>query len=287
MILVVEGWAQELMACFLAERGCGGVEIVGEAELVRLVAYCSSADAARELWSASNAYGSVLEEIHGVRPLRSVELEMVVDPGWAHAWRAHFKAARVSRRVAVRPPWEAYQGPVGVNVVQVNPGQAFGTGLHESTRLCIRWLDSILVRDGVPDVALDVGTGTGILAMVMALLGVGHVLALDIDPLAVEAARENVELNGLVGRVEVLEGSLEAVGERLFPLVAANLTGVALRESAGELASKLSNPGRLVASGILLEERPSVERSFLEVGMALRGRRTMGEWCALVLSKGP
>lgn len=282
----VRDWAEDLMVSFLMEQGCGGLQVLEEAEGSVLLAYCPTREQAQSLSQVSRSYALALKEINGATAVISVTLEQVIDPGWAQAWKSHFRPSRVSRRVAVCPPWEPYEGSEGVHVIQIDPGQAFGTGLHETTRLCIEWLDELLVDERVPEVALDLGTGTGILAMAMARLGVGRVVAVDVDPLAVEAARENLRANRLHERVEVLEGSLAAVGTQVFPLVVANLTGTALRENARELAARVCAQGALLVSGILDEETACVVESFSRAGMVERGLRKRGEWCALFLVKG-
>lgn len=275
-------WAQDALVSFLSENGCLGTELLAGSPDPMLLAYCEQERACRKLRSMLEAYGKALEEIHGNNPILGMELEKVEDPGWAHAWKAHFKPARVSNRLAVRPPWDSFEGPEGIQVIQIEPGQAFGTGLHETTRLCLAWLDDLLTGECMPESALDLGTGTGILALAMALLGVGKVVALDLDPLAVEAAKENIRLNGMGARIQALQGSLDSLAPGGFPLVVANLTGSALRRLSRELAAVVRVGGILLVSGILAEEAREVAKSFQRAGMKKLGLRRMGDWRAML-----
>ncbi len=250
-----------------------------------LLAYCKDGRTSESLRCQLMEYAVALEEIHGDTPVFSIELEELQDPGWAQAWKAHFKPCRISQRLAVCPPWECYEGPEGVWVIQVEPGQAFGTGLHETTRLCLEFLDEILSGSQVPDSAVDLGTGTGILAMAMAKMGVKRVVALDRDPLAVDAARENLRLNQLLHRVDLIQGDLDCMRGSSFPLLVANLTGKTLKENARQVSSLVELGGSSILSGILCQEWESVFESFKRFGMVLKDSRTKGDWIALVMAR--
>jgi ribosomal protein L11 methyltransferase len=276
-------WAQDAVISFLSENGCNGLELLEGRSGKVLLAYARDEETFLGLCPRLKDYGKALEEIHGSNPLLGVELEQLQDPGWANAWKAYFKPSMVSRRLAVRPPWSPFQGPEGVKVIQIEPGQAFGTGLHETTRLCLSWMDDLLTEGCSLETALDLGTGTGILALAMARLGVKRVVALDLDPLAVEAAQWNIRINGLEGKIQVLEGGLDLVGARRFPLVVANLTGSTLIGISRELVRVVCPGGTLLVSGILGEETKSVAECFQRVGMKKLASRSMGEWCAMLL----
>lgn len=279
-------WSQEAVISFLDENGCKGVELLEGQPSHVLLAYSRHEASCRDLCRRLRDYGKALEEIHGNNPILAVGLEQLEDPGWAHAWKAFFKPSRISRRLAVRPPWSTFHGPEGIKVIQIEPGQAFGTGLHQSTKLCLTWLDDLVGHGFKPARALDLGTGTGILALGMALLGVERVVALDQDPLAVEAALANTRINGLEGRIQILEGSLEVVGTKGFPLVVANLTAPTLMGMSGDLARSVCDGGTLLVSGILGVEAESVINCFQGAGMKKVGSRRMGEWRALLFSVG-
>ena len=204
---------------------------------------------------------------------------------WADAWKERFTTFRVGERLVVRPSWEPLDARAEDLVVTLDPGRAFGTGQHETTRLCLRALEQYL-RPGAA--VLDVGTGSGILALAAARLGAERVRALDTDATAVAVARENVERNGLGGRVEVTDGSLgpewpwphEPRGR--FDLVLANISSAAVIELLPAAAAALRPQGLLVASGFLGERAGEVEAASAAAGLVTREVVHDGEWCALV-----
>ena len=188
----------------------------------------------------------------------------------------------------VCPTWVNYAARRGEVLIRIDPGMAFGTGQHPTTRLCLEALESRL-RPG--HTVLDVGTGSGILAIAAALLGAERVIALDRDPVAVAVAHQNVATNGVDDRVRVLEGSLSAVAPLpgqdapRFDLVLANISSAGIVEMAPDLAHALAPGGTLVASGI---SEPSVEtcRDTLEkAGLRLLERMDREGWCALVCAQ--
>lgn len=201
---------------------------------------------------------------------------------WRTAWHEHFELVRIPGRrvIVVRPPHIDYRPQPGEVVIDLAPGLAFGTGLHQSTRLALALLAE-LVLDGVS--VLDVGTGSGILAAAAAQLGAGSVVATDIDPLAVEAALDTTRRNRLSERIEVRELSVPA-GE-VFDLVVANLTADLLQGLADELAAALAPGGRLIASGLIDRRRDEVAAAFRGRGLAVVGERSEDEWRGLVFGE--
>jgi ribosomal protein L11 methyltransferase len=165
--------------------------------------------------------------------------------------------------------------------VEVDPGMAFGTGTHETTRLCLEWLDQSW-RGGS---LLDVGTGTGILAIAAALLAPGsRVEAVDVDPLAVDIARENARINGVASHIVLRAGGLEAL-DGCFDVVLANLTADVLVDLADGLTARVCPRGKLVVSGILAGQEGGVSRAFEARGHAVEFVRYLGEWVAIVLGR--
>jgi ribosomal protein L11 methyltransferase len=206
-------------------------------------------------------------------------LEHVVGDAWRDGWRAYFKPLRVGERVVVRPPWEAYEPAPGDVVITLDPGQAFGTGTHESTQLILAALPAQLpaaLR------VLDVGTGSGILAIACLLLGADTVTALDTDPLSVVAAKANAALNGVAARLMVSDQPLESLSER-FDLVLANIEARVLIPLASVLAARVASGGRLLLSGLLHADAAAVRDAYPEFVELERPVR--GDWCALVLQK--
>ena len=204
---------------------------------------------------------------------------------WADAWRAHFRPVPVGRRLLVCPPWDApTPGEDGRVVVLIEPGRAFGTGGHGSTRSCLELLDRALDAVGVPH-ALDAGCGSGVLAIAAARLGVARVDAIDLDPDAVAATADNARRNGVADRVRGTLASIDTWTEQA-PLVLANLLASAHVTLAPKLESLVAPGGRLIAGGLLAAEVPAVAGAFAAVGCWLDELAEHEGWASLLLRRG-
>ena len=174
----------------------------------------------------------------------------IEEQEWEAAWRKHYHTLRLGERLVIKPAWEEYRARAGEVVIELDPGMAFGTGEHATTRLCLLALERHL-RPGM--VVLDLGTGSGVLAIAAAKLGAASVLALDTDPTAVGVARGNVEANGVAGVVTVEEGTLSWRGglwQRGYDLTVANITAYVIQELSHPLVRSLKAGGVLIAGGI-------------------------------------
>lgn len=214
-----------------------------------------------------------------IRTLPQPEYRAVAEADWAEAWKAHYRPIRVGRRLVILPAWrEASPAPDAVPIC-LEPGMAFGTGTHPTTQLCLAALEDYL-QPG--DHALDLGTGSGILAIAAAKLGAASVLALDTDPQAVRAARQNVRVNGVEQAVRVERGSLaSAMGA--YHLTVANILASVIVEMLGQgLAETLSPGGILIVSGLLEGQAPQVAEALQSAGLRRAGRRQMDDWVALL-----
>jgi len=233
----------------------------------------------------------------GLRPIGELETRIVHESDWAEAWKRHFPVLRVGRRIVVRPTWRRHRRLPDDVVLAMDPGMAFGTGLHPTTRLCLagidRWADEgrLAGPGGPPSRGLDVGCGSGILAIAAARLGVGHVLGVDTDPIAIEATLANARRNRLVRRVTARQGSLPS-GEPPFDLVFANLIASLLVALAADLRAELRAPdgstggGRLLASGIFIDREADVRAAFEAVGLRVERATSEGDWVALEARRG-
>jgi ribosomal protein L11 methyltransferase len=216
----------------------------------------------------------------GLRAIGPLAVSEVADADWQTAWRSDFPVLRIGR-IVVRPPWLRGEVGAGEVPVEIDPGQAFGTGLHPTTRLALqgleRWADEGRLTGAT---LLDVGTGSGILLIAALRLGAAHGLAVDVDPHAVAAATGNLARNGLADRATVVAGSLPHPRGGA-PLVVANLIAALQVELAPQIAAAVAPGGRLLASGIFEERAAEVVDAFAARGLATVGRWSDGEWLAL------
>jgi ribosomal protein L11 methyltransferase len=209
----------------------------------------------------------------------SARVEHVEGDGWRDGWKAYFKPTRVGTRLVVKPSWEPYEAAPDDVVLTLDPAGAFGTGTHETTRLVLGELEEIVVP-GQP--VLDVGTGSGILAIGCCLLGASRVRALDIDDESVNACVENAEANGVRDRIEVDKTPVQTLTER-YPLVLANIETRILVPLKEIIMARVEPGGVLVLSGILRSEVETAKREY--DSFTLLKEREQGEWAALVLRR--
>ena len=201
------------------------------------------------------------------------------DRSWETSWKAYFHPVRVSDRAVVGPPWEKFEAPDGGAAIVIEPGMAFGTGTHETTRLCADAIDRALRKREGGCTVLDVGCGSAILSMIAARLGARGVVGTDVDARALEVAAENLEKNGLGDAVELTGAPLGELGQ--FDLVVANILAHILLELRDELVARLAAEGTLVLSGITLAQEEDFRASFEAAGVELRERAELGDWVAL------
>jgi ribosomal protein L11 methyltransferase len=216
-----------------------------------------------------------------LRPIGPLRTRIVDEADWAEAWKRHFPVTRIGQRIVIRPSWRRHAAEPGDVVLALDPGMAFGTGLHPTTRLCLEALESVSERGAVDSArVLDVGCGSGILSIAAARLGARAVLGLDIDPIAVEATIANARRNRLARRIRARQGSLPS-GARAFDLVLANLIASVLIALAAELAAELAPGGTLIASGIFRDREPEVGEAFAAAGLQVTNRWAAEDWVAV------
>src|SRR4051794_17978579 len=250
----------------LVEEGLGARLDPSRPSIVR--AYVPARDAAageRAAADAAEALGHL--QAFDLRTIGELTTRLVHESDWAEAWKAHFPVLRVGRRIVIRPTWLTHEPRADDVVLDLDPGMAFGTGLHPTTRLCLAEMETVADRGALDGArVLDVGCGSGILAIAAAKLGAAHVLGLDIDPIAIEATDANAARNGLGDRIRARRGSLPS-GEAGHDVVLANLIASILIELAPALRDELRPDGTLLASGIFVDREGDVRRAFESAGL--------------------
>ena len=216
------------------------------------------------------------------------ESNVVDDEEWKDNWKQYFKPARVTDRIVIKPSWEEYEAQDDELILEIDPGMAFGTGTHETTSLCMKLMEKFLAKpaeqEGEPshDVkVLDVGCGSGVLAIAAGLLGADDVLGIEIDPEAVPIAQENIELNGLADKVKVQEGDLTKGVDYKADIVVANLMADLVMKLAPDAAKHVKEGGIFISSGILTEKKNLVAEAIKKAGFEIEEIAEDGEWCAI------
>jgi ribosomal protein L11 methyltransferase len=220
----------------------------------------------------------------GLRTIGDLRTRIVHEADWAEAWKAYFPVLRVGRRVVIRPTWRRHRRQPDDVVLALDPGMAFGTGLHPTTRLCLAMLEAAGDRGDLDGATvIDVGCGSGILAIAALRLGAARALGVDTDPIAIEATLANARRNGLLRRLSAREGSLPA-GDEPFDVVLANLIAGVLVPLAPLLRDAVRDGGTVLASGIFIDREAEVVNAFRAVGLVVRERSAEGEWVALAVT---
>ncbi|CAM2846195.1 50S ribosomal protein L11 methyltransferase [Hathewaya histolytica] len=207
-----------------------------------------------------------------------VEDREIYEQDWANNWKKYYKPTKISERVVVKPTWESYEKNQDELIIELDPGMAFGTGTHETTRMCIKALEENLTKESE---VFDIGTGSGILAIGAKILGAKEVKAVDLDPVAVDAAKKNVEINKIDG-IEVLEGNLMDVIHGKADIVVANIIADIILFLCEDVKSFLKPGGKFISSGIILDRKNDVEEKLKEVGYKILEVKNEGEWVCIV-----
>lgn len=289
----------EALSNFMTEAGAKGVfqedtfdeaspnDLDEPAEREELKAYIASGPAGEKKIAALGKYMESLSEIFPDLEKPSFKSRLIEEADWGELWKQYFKPLRLTKNIVIKPTWERYTPQHRDIVVEIDPGMAFGTGQHPSTRMCLEAIEDILLKDRSIRKwrVLDVGTGTGILGISCAKLGAESVVGADIDPKAVEIARKNVLINGVEDRVRIVNRDVRKM-KGTFDLIVANLTAETLLKIKSHLFS-LTDPGRyLVISGIIEQNGRTIEEAFSVENMSLQKTIREKEWLCCVYKKG-
>jgi ribosomal protein L11 methyltransferase len=205
-----------------------------------------------------------------------VETRLVPEEDWAHSWKQYWHAQEIGERLVVKPSWEPYDGPADKIIIELDPKQAFGTGTHPTTQLCLRSLEVHVPAHDSP-LIFDVGTGSGILAVAAVKLGARHVEACDTDPVAVVATDENAVFNHVEDKIRCHVGGIETI-EGVADILVVNILAEVVAELAPEIAKRVRPGGDVIASGIIRERQKLVEEAFEAAGLAVLRVEYQGEW---------
>ena len=254
-----------------------------ETEVVRVKAYWAlDEELEGKLQNLSERLASLAQ--HGIdKGAGAVSWKAVADEDWAETWKEFFHTEKIGMRTVIKPTWEEYEAKAGEIVVELDPGAAFGTGQHATTSLCIRALED-LVRPGMT--VFDVGTGSGVLAIVAAKLGAKSVEAVDFDPVAVRVARENVRQNGAEDVVHTERSDLlkSVAGEA--DLIIANIIADIIVRLFGEVKGSLAAGGTMLLSGIIEDRLADVVEAAGQHGFSVAKIEQEKGWAAVVVKGG-
>lgn len=208
----------------------------------------------------------------------TVVVKEVKEEDWENNWKKYYKPTKIGNKIIIKPIWEEYEAKPGEIIVELNPGMAFGTGTHETTRMCTEALEKYVS----PNVTVfDIGTGSGILAIVAAKLKAKKVIGVDLDPVAVDSAKQNVSYNG-VDNIEILQGNLMDVVNGKAEIVVANIIADVIMFLADDVKKFLMPNGYFITSGILKDRKDEVASKLISSGFSIEEINVQGEWACIV-----
>jgi ribosomal protein L11 methyltransferase len=273
--------AFDALSNFLIERGSPGVVIKKHEIQAYFVHSAHDASIRKDVRRFLRGIHGIYSEIHEAR----MQWRILRDRNWNSSWRRFFTPQKIGRLFWVTPPWAHPPPSQRRQIITIEPGMAFGTGTHATTRGCLEFIEEVACGFKVAEFsALDVGTGSGILAIALAKLGAKKVWALDNDPTALKVARENLSCNGVRANVYLSGRHLTQV-RKAFPVVVANLTAETIIEMAGPLERRVASDGFLVLSGILNPKANQVLARFPPARIKMLKRKREKEWTTLLLRK--
>ena len=276
---------QEAISNFLMEQGATGLEeeMREESKEIVLKTYFPRDGREKKAMASLHRYMRSLTTLFSKKFSYQMSTAVIPEQDWGENWKQFFKPVRIGSTLVVFPPWEKARLKKGQIPVEITPGMAFGTGTHGTTQLCIEALEKRLKRRRGS--VLDVGTGSGILAIVAAKLGAQEVWGIDIDEVAIEVARENVERNGVKELVRIRKGGIWRI-QKTFDFVVANIDFKSLKRLRMPLLRHLNGKGFLILSGILKEQEERIRHYYLETkALRIVEMEHQEEWACLTFKK--
>lgn len=276
----------EAVSNILTEEGCGGTAASNLVEsdkntINNIIGYLPVDDRLEDRLQHIRERVQELPELGLNLVTDEITIKWVEDEEWASAWKKFFKPLKIGR-IVIRPTWEEYNPQPDETVIDLDPGMAFGTGNHPTTKLCLEALQDYISGG---EMVLDMGTGSAILAMAAAKLGASRVVGLDIDPVAVEAALENVNRESLGSQITIGLADSPSAFDGQADIVLANIIAKVIIDMGEGLSSKVKPGGLLIASGIVVERSQEVIDTLTNLGLTLHETRQEGDWVALAFRK--
>lgn len=210
-----------------------------------------------------------------------VKIQKIANQDWNAQWKKSIKPIEIGSKILIKPSWIAIEPAPSKTVIEIDPQMAFGTGVHATTQLMLKLLIDVM---GKPARIMDLGTGTGILAIAAAKLSTARIIAFDNDPIATATAQKNCIKNNVAGRIHIFCGTLDAIKACQFDLILANVNRSIIVASLSKIFRCLSNTGLAIFSGILTDEKSRISEQIEQAAFKLVGEAEQGEWSALVVS---
>lgn len=214
-----------------------------------------------------------------IYPMPEPQIRRLAQTDWAEAWKQHYTRTKPGQRLVIVPAWEEVSPDSSELLIRIDPGMAFGTGTHPSTQLCLILMERYLLPGHR---FFDVGTGSGILTIAAARLQAAEIVACDTDPIAVQATRENANLNNIQNQIRVKVGSINTFSGK-FDLIAINILAEVIVNLLADAVSRLAPGGVMLLAGIIAEREPDVQAKLRELGLTVKERLTRKDWVALAV----
>lgn len=285
-------YSEEISAFLANLTGCGTEHAAGYKSLTptdreQVIGYLIDTQQSTTLEKEILVFLNTLQQQFPDTKPATLHTEIIEEIDWNENWKKHFKPFNITPRLVIKPTWEPYKPIKKEAVIEIDPGMAFGTGHHASTKLALELLEFLFFsKKSTPKMVLDVGTGTGILGMACALFGSVKIIAIDNDPDAVAAAKKNVSLNDLDAKIEVSDQNITTL-DGSFNLVIANITHDVLTELSPILTRLITTSGPLILAGILKgDQQESIKRTYSNLNLKLCKEKSHDEWAGLCFIKG-
>lgn len=228
------------------------------------------------------AVGYLKERLSAEKIPFEVDTDSISESEWADNWKKFFKVTEIGEKLVIRPSWEEYENKNGRTVINIDPGAAFGTGTHATTRMCLELIEKYVSRNST---VLDIGSGSGILSIAAALLGAGRTDGVDIDPVAVKVASENAALNGISDKVRYLKGDLCDKISGTYDIVVANIVADVIISLLENVENYMHEGSVFICSGIIDIRENDVLDAFAKYGYKIIDSRTCENWRAFAVAK--